>query len=194
MLTPPIVVWIGFHVFVLLILALDLGVLHRQAHTVSVKEALGWSAVWIALALAFNVGLYVWSDTDTALAFLTGYLIEKSLSVDNIFVFLMIFSYFGVPQQYQHKVLFWGILGALGMRALLIALGATLLQQFHWVIYLFGAFLVITGMKMAVQREGAIHLERNPLVRLCRRLIPVTTVYHGDKFCGQGSGRRVATP
>jgi tellurite resistance protein TerC len=141
--------WVAFNAFVLCMLALDLGVFHRNAHVVSLREAGAWSAVWVALALAFNAGIYVVWGAQPALEFLTGYLIEKSLSVDNIFVFVMLFSYFAVPAQYQHRVLFWGILGALVMRGAFIAAGAYILQQFHWVIYVFGAILIITGIKLA---------------------------------------------
>jgi len=186
--------WIGFNVFVLAMLALDLGVFHRKAHEVKIKEALIWSGVWIALALVFNYGLYLWRGPQTALEFLTGYLIEKSLSVDNIFVFIMIFAYFKVPAVYQHKILFWGILGALVMRAIFIATGVTLIEKFHWVIYVFGAFLIITGIKMAVQKDKEIHPEKNPVLKLFRRFMPVSTQYVGDKFFIKQQGRRFATP
>lgn len=198
MFVDSIWLWVGFTVFVLVMLALDLGVFHRNAHEVKVKEALTWSAVWIGLALLFNAGVFFYSGTQKGLEFLTGYLIEKSLSVDNIFVFLLIFSYFAVPTKYQHKVLFWGIIGALVMRAIMIALGATLIKEFHWVIYGFGALLVFSGIKMALQKEMEVHPERNPLVRLFRRFMPVAGEYHGDKFfVNQSVGsrvRRAATP
>jgi tellurite resistance protein TerC len=186
--------WVGFNVFVLAMLALDLGVFHRQSHEVSIREALMWSAVWVALALAFNAGVYYFRGPDAGLEFLAGYLIEKSLSVDNIFVFLLIFSYFRVPPQYQHKVLFWGIIGALVMRAVFIALGVALIRQFHWVIYVFGAFLVYTGIRIAREKEKEIHPEQNPVVRLFRRLMPVTGEYHGDSFFVREGARRAATP
>ncbi len=189
-----LLLWIGFNIFVLAMLALDLGVFHRKAHEVKIKEALLWSAVWIALALAFNVGVYFWRGPDTALEFLTGYLLEKALSVDNIFVFIMIFAYFRVPALYQHKVLFWGILGALVMRAIFIAAGVTLLQHFHWVIYIFGAFLILTGIKLAMQQDKEVHPEKNPVLRLFRRLMPVMKQYKGDKFLIKRHGRRYATP
>jgi len=175
-------------------LALDLGVFHRQARVVDVKEALRWSAMWIALALLFNIGVYLWYGTDAALAFLTGYVLEESLSVDNLFVFLMILSYFSVPLVYQHKVLFWGILGALLMRGLMIAVGTALVQMFHWVLYLFGGFLVLTGMKMALQRHGDVHPEQNPVVRLFTRFMPVTAAYHAERFFVRLDGRWFATP
>ncbi|MBV9790395.1 MAG: TerC family protein [Chloroflexi bacterium] len=196
--------WIGFNLFVLAMLALDLGVFHRHAHVVSVKEAALWSVVWIGLALLFNTGIYffwdqlvpgsAYSNREAALAFFTGYLIEKSLSVDNIFVFVLIFTYFAVPAAYQHRVLFWGILGALVMRALLIAVGAALLKEFHWIIYVFGAFLIFTGIKMALHRDEQLHPERNPVVRLFRRLMPVADHYEGEKFFIRRAGRLVATP
>lgn len=186
--------WIGFNVFVLAMLALDLGVFHRKSHEVKIKEALIWSGVWISLALIFNYGLYLWRGAEPALEFLTGYLIEKSLSVDNIFVFIMIFAYFKVPALYQHKILFWGILGALVMRAIFIATGVALIEKFHWIIYVFGAFLIITGIKMAVQKDKEIHPEKNPVLKLFRRFMPVTTQYVGDKFFTRVDGRRFATP
>jgi len=186
--------WVGFNLFVLMMLAIDLSVFHRKAHEVKFKEALIWSIVWIALALLFNLGIYFWRGPQTALEFLTGYLIEKSLSVDNLFIFLLIFSYFRVPALYQHKVLFWGILGALVMRAIFIAAGVTLIQKFHWLIYIFGGFLILTGIKMALEKEKEIHPERNPVLRLFRRFVPVTSDYEGDKFLVKHEGRYFATP
>jgi tellurite resistance protein TerC len=150
------ILWIGFTLFVFLMLALDLGVFHRKAHVVHPREALAWTAAWISLALLFNVFVYFRFGPDRALEFLTGYLIEESLSVDNLFVFLMIFAAFGVPAKLQHRVLFWGILGALVSRALFIVLGAALMQRFHWVAYLFGLFLVFTGIKLLVQRNEEV--------------------------------------
>lgn len=187
--------WILFNIFIIGLLALDLGVFHKKSHTVKVKEALGWSAVWITLALLFNAGLWYMEGKEPALEFLTGYLIEKSLSVDNLFVFLLVFSYFRVPARYQHKILFWGIIGALVMRGILIVIGAALITQFHWIIYIFGAFLVYTGIKMFFQKdEEEIHPERNIFVRLFKKMYPVTHEYHGDKFFAIENGRRVATP
>jgi tellurite resistance protein TerC len=186
--------WVGFNAFVLCMLALDLGVFHRKAHVVRFKEAVGWSLVWITLALVFNAGVYYWRGPQAGLEWLTGYLIEKSLSVDNIFVILLIFSFFRVPVLYQHKVLFWGILGALVMRAVLILVGAALIKNFHWVVYLFGAFLVLTAVKMALQKETGVHPERNPLVRLLGRLMPTTAEYHGERFFVKRDGRTWATP
>lgn len=186
--------WVGFHIFVIVMLVLDLGVFHRKAHVIRIKEALIWSGVWISLALLFNVLIYLWQGPVVALQFLTGYLIEKSLSVDNIFVFLLLFTYFRVTPDYQHKVLFWGIIGAFILRAVFIAAGVTLISRFHWVIYLFGGFLVLTGIRMATQKEGEIHPEKNPALRLFRRWMPVTDEYHGDRFFIKQAGRRYATP
>lgn len=186
--------WAGFIVFVLMMLAIDLGLFHRKAHEVSLKEALIWTAVWIILALFFNAGLWYWRGSQPAMEFLTGYLIEKALSVDNIFVFVMVFSYFRVPPIYQHKILFWGVLSALVMRAIFIAAGVALLEYFHWLIYVFGGFLIITGIKMAVVKDKEIHPERNPVLRLFRRMVPVTEDYEGDRFIVKRDGRRWATP
>ncbi len=192
--SDTVLVWVGFNLFVLAMLALDLGVFHRKAHEVSVREASLWSVAWIALALVFNVGLYFWRGGEVALQFLTGYLIEKSLSVDNIFVFVLLFTYFAVPSIYQHRVLFWGVLGALVMRGIMIAAGAALIKQFHWIIYLFGAFLIFTGIRMALHRNEEMHPERNPAIRLVRRLIPVTAEYHGQRFFVRQAGVLMATP
>ncbi|MBI4243855.1 MAG: TerC family protein [Planctomycetes bacterium] len=186
--------WVFFNIFVLAMLALDLGVFHRKSHEVKIKEALVWSAAWITLALLFNLVIYFWQGRATALEFLTGYLLEKSLSVDNIFVFLLIFSYFRVPTHYQHKVLFWGILGALVMRAIFIALGITLIQKFHWVIYIFGGFLIFTGIKMALEKDKEIHPEKNPVLKLFRKLMPVTQQYEEDKFFIRKDHQLFATP
>ena len=189
-----LVAWIGFTAFVLAMLALDLGVFHRKAHAVSIREATLWSLVWVTLAMVFNLGLYWFRGSEAAVQFFTGYLIEKSLSVDNIFVFALIFGYFAVPQDDQHRVLFWGILGALVMRAAFILAGSALLAQFHWIIYVFGAFLIVTGIKMARHQEMEIHPENNPLLKLLRRFIPVTRDYHGHHFFVRQAGRWMATP
>lgn len=186
--------WIGFNALIICLLALDLGIFHRKSHEVSLKEAMTWSVVWITLALLFNVGIYFVSGQDTALQFLTGYLIEKSLSVDNIFIFVLIFASLNVPAAYQHRVLFWGVIGALCMRGILILLGSTLLDTFHWVFYLFGAFLVITGIRMALQKEKKMHPERNFALRLVRRLIPVTATYERERFFVRYRGQLMATP
>lgn len=186
--------WVGFIAFVLAMLAVDLGIFNRKTHAISMKEAGIWTAVWIGLALAFNVGLYFWQGAEPALQFLTGYLIEKALSVDNLFVFALIFALFAVPAQYQHRVLFWGVLGALIMRGAFIAAGAALLHNFHWIIYIFGAFLVYTGIKLAFHRETSIEPERNPAVRLFRRFFPITNQYHGEHFFVRQAGKLMATP
>ena len=188
------VLWIGFTLLVLAMLAIDLGVFHRRAHEVRVREALLWTVVWISLALLFNVGVYFWFGSERALEFFTGYLIEKALSVDNIFVFLVLFSYFAVPAALQHRVLFWGIVGALAMRAAFILLGAALLQTFHGVIYIFGAFLIFTGVKLLLQRGSEMHPESNPLFRQFKRLIPSVGEYRGPRFTVLKNGRRFATP
>ena len=186
--------WLGFNAFILAMLALDLGLFHRKSHEVSVREATIWSGVWIALAMLFNAGIYTFRGPEQGIQFFTGYLIEKSLSVDNIFVFALIFGFFAVPKAYQHRVLFWGILGALVMRALFIAAGAALLTRFHWIIYVFGAFLLFTGIKMALYRNQEIHPENNPVLRLVRRLVPVTDSYQGDRFWVRHGGKLMATP
>lgn len=193
-MTDTIWLWVGFNAFVLAMLALDLGVFHRKAHVVSFKESITWTAVWITLALVFNVGVWHFMGPQKGLEFLTGYVIEKSLSVDNVFVFALLFSYFAVPPLYQHKVLFWGVLGALVMRAVMIFLGSALISQFAWIIYVFGAFLIVTGIKMMVKSDEEIHPERNPLVRWFRKLVPVTNDYRGDKFFVRENGIRMATP
>lgn len=186
--------WVLFNAFVLVLLALDLGVFHREAHVVSVKEAAIWSLVWISLAMIFNAGIYLYAGSEPALEFLTGYLIEKSLSVDNIFVFVLLFAYFNVPAAYRHRVLFWGILSALVMRGVLIGVGAYLIEQFHWVIYIFGAFLIFTGIRMAFQQEQEVDTEGNAVVRLVRRVIPITPTYRGAKFFVREGGHLIATP
>jgi tellurite resistance protein TerC len=186
--------WIGFNVFILALLALDLGVFHRKAHEVSLKEAAGWSVAWIALAMVFNTVIYFWLGKQAALEFLTGYLIEKSLSVDNIFVFVLVFSYFAVPKMVQHRVLFWGVIGALLMRGVLIGAGAFLITRFHWIIYVFGAFLVFTGIKMAFQDQHAVEPEKNPVIRLIRKLMPVTEHYEGSSLFVRRDNRWWATP
>ncbi len=186
--------WIGFSVFVLAMLALDLGVFHRKSHTVGMKEALTWSGLWVALALIFNAGVWYRFGGTKGLEFLTGYVVELSLSVDNLFVFLLIFAYFKVPAQYQHKVLFWGILGALIMRAFFIGAGIALIQKFHWIIYVFGGILVISGLKMAFEKDKEVHPEKNPVLRLFRRFMPVTTEYQAGRFFVKSAGRWFATP
>jgi tellurite resistance protein TerC len=186
--------WVIFNAFVLLMLALDLGVFHRQAKKVSFKEAMIWSAVWIGLALIFNGWIYYTLGKQPAIEFLTGYLIEKSLSVDNIFVFVLLFSFFKVPDEYRHRVLFWGVIGALIMRAIFIAVGAVLISKFHWIIYLFGAFLVYTGYKMFKKSAADIHPEDNPLVKWFVKRGKVTSEYHGKKFFVNINGKNLTTP
>ena len=187
--------YVVFTVFVLAMLALDLGVFHKENKEVSLKEALGWSAVWISLAVIFGIGVWYFMGAQKSLEFFTGYLIEESLSVDNLFVFLLIFSYFRVPAEYQHKILFWGIIGALVMRGIFIAIGAALIAQFHWILYIFGAFLVYSGIKMAMQKDDAImELDSNPVLKLFKKLVPVTDKYHGDNFFTMINGKKFATP
>lgn len=186
--------WTGFCVFVLGMLALDLGVFHRKTHAVSVKEALVWTGVWITLSMLFNLFVYSYFGKEKALEFFTAYLVEKSLSIDNIFVMIMIFSYFSVPDSYQHKVLFWGILGALVMRIIFIFAGIELIHKFHWLIYIFGGFLLITGLRMVFGEDKPIEPEKNPLVKLVRKLFPVTTSFEGDKFFVRKDHKTYATP
>jgi tellurite resistance protein TerC len=193
-MSPEILKWIIFNGFVLVMLALDLGVFHRKAHIVKIKEALIWSVIWIGLALAYNAVVYFWRGPTVALEFFTGYLIEKTLSVDNIFVFVLVFSFFKVPEEYQHRVLFWGILGALILRGIFIAAGAALIAQFHWIVYVFGGFLIFTGLRMALQKEHGVHPENNPLVRLFRRFFSVASEYHGQRLFVRLNSRTVATP
>jgi tellurite resistance protein TerC len=185
--------WILFNAFVILMLVLDLAVFHRKAHVIHFREALAASAMWIALAAAFGVAVYFWHGRATALEFGAGYLVEESLSVDNLFVFLLIFRYFRVPSLYQHKVLFWGIIGALVMRGVFIIAGVALIRRFHWIIYLFGAFLVYTGFKLLGSGEKEIHPEQNPVLKLVRRWIPVARDYVGGKFFVKEGGL-FATP
>lgn len=186
--------WVAFNAFVLIMLALDLGVFHRKAHEVSIKEALTWTGIWIALAMLFNLFIYHHFDKEKAIEFFTGYIIEKSLSVDNIFVIIMIFSYFNVPRIYQHKVLFWGVLGALVMRVIFIFAGVELLHRFHWLIYIFGGFLIITAIRMIVSKDDKLEPERNPLVKLVRKKFRVTPSFHEDHFFVRIRGQLSATP
>jgi tellurite resistance protein TerC len=190
----PLWVWVVFNVGVLLLLALDLGVFHRQAHTVTLREAAVWTAVWVTLSVLF--GGWVWWDKgpQKGLEFFTGYVIEYSLSVDNIFVFVLIFGYFAVPRDYEHRVLFWGILVALVMRGAMIGIGVALIERFYWVMYVFGVFLIYTGGKMFFHDEIEVHPERNPMVKLCRRFFPMTTDYAGQRFFVKHDGTRMATP
>lgn len=196
--------WVGFMIFVFAMLAIDLGVFHRKAHAVGMREAATWSVVWIALSLLFNLGIYFfwhdlvplseYSNGEAATAFLTAYIIEKSLSVDNIFVFVMVFTYFAVPASFQHRVLFWGVLGALVMRGALILAGTALIREFEWVLYIFGAFLIYTGIRMARMDDSQVEPDKNPVVRWVRRWIPVTDTYEGQSFFVRHAGKLMATP
>jgi tellurite resistance protein TerC len=192
--------WIGFNVVVLAILALDLGVLHRKAEKVSLREAAVWSGIWVALSLCFALAIYLTMGKQSGLEFLTGYLIEYALSVDNIFVFVLIFTYFGVPEKYQHRVLFWGIIGALVLRGVMIVAGSALVTRFAWTLYIFGAFLVFTGIRMALQKDDAAYNpERDPVLRAARKIVPVTKEYYGKKFFVReqrpdGTSHLAATP
>ena len=186
--------WVLFNGFVLLMLALDLFVFHRTAHVIRIKEALLWSVFWIALALGFNALIYYWKGQDAALEFLTAYLIEKSLSVDNLFVFILIFNYFSVPLQYQHKVLFWGIIGALVLRAIFILVGVVLISKVHFIIYILGAFLVYTGIKMATAKQEQVDPSSNPVVKYISKYVPVTSTLVGGKFFVKRDRTFFATP
>jgi tellurite resistance protein TerC len=186
--------WIGFAAVISIMLVVDLGVFHRRAHVVGMREALGWTFVWIAVSLLFNAGVYFWLGRTSALEFITGYLIEKALSVDNLFVIAVIFSYFAVPADLQHRVLFWGIIGAIITRAIFVFAGAALLHAFHSLIYLFGAFLVFTGVRLLIQREQEVRPERNPALRLLQRIVPAVSDYRGSRFTVVEGGKRYATP
>lgn len=188
------ILWIGFNLFVLIMLALDLGVFHKKSHVVTVREALTWTGIWVTLAMLFNLFVYYYFDKDKAIEFFTGYLIEKSLSVDNIFVIILIFSYFNVPKSYQHKVLFWGILGALVMRVIFIFAGIELIHKFHWLIYVFGGFLIFTGIRMLTSGDIKLEPEKNPIVKLVRKIFPVTNSFQEDKFFVRLDGKLWATP
>jgi len=186
--------WVGFNIFVLLMLALDLGIFHKTHHVVSVKEALIWSGIWIFFALCFNGFIFYIAGETKALEFLTGYLIEKALSVDNIFVFVLIFTYFQIPPKYQHKVLFWGIIGALIMRVIFIFAGVALLEKFHWTIYIFGSILIYTGIKMLNQSDKKIEPDKNPIIKIFKKIVPTTDQLHEDKFFIKQNQRNTATP
>jgi tellurite resistance protein TerC len=193
-MAESVILWSGFNLFVLGMLALDLGVFHRKSHEVTVREALTWTGIWVTLAMAFNVFVYYYFGKELAIEFFTGYLIEKSLSVDNIFVIIMIFAYFQVPASYQHKVLFWGILGALVMRVIFILSGIELIHRFHWLIYIFGGFLIITAIRMVTSADHKLEPEKNPLIKLARRTFPVTSAFEGDRFFVIREGKTWATP
>ncbi|HEU5145379.1 MAG TPA: TerC family protein, partial [Chryseosolibacter sp.] len=189
-----LILWGTFNLFVLGMLALDLGVFHKRSEEITVRNALVWTGIWITLAMAFNFFVYLYFGKAEAIEFFTGYIIEKSLSVDNIFVIIMIFSYFHVPAAYQHKVLFWGILGALVMRVIFIFAGIELIHRFHWLIYLFGGFLIVTGVRMLFGSEAKIEPEKNPVVRLARKVFPVTSSFKDDNFFVRINGKLWATP
>ncbi len=193
MLEHSIWLWVGFGAFILLMLSLDLGVFSRKAHTPTYREAAIWSAVWVSLAAIFSAVVFWHLGHQKGLEFVSGYLIELSLSVDNLFVFLLIFAYFKVPSKFQHRVLFWGVMGALIMRITMIFLGTALITRFHWLIYIFGAFLIFTGLKMFSQEETEIQPEANPLVKLVTRFIPITRHYEGEKFFTVENGKRTGT-
>ena len=181
-MTTEFYFWIAFILFVLLMLAIDLGIFHRKNHAVTFKESLAWTMVWSGLAMIFCVVVYFWKGPEKSIEFLTGYIIELSLSVDNLFVFILIFSYFHVPIQYQHKVLFWGILGALVMRVIFIFAGVALITKFHWIVYVFGAIIIFSGLRMLFQKNKKIEPDNNPIIRLIKKMVPVTNEYHDDKF------------
>ncbi|MBI2501979.1 MAG: TerC family protein [Candidatus Latescibacteria bacterium] len=193
-MSDQLLIWGGFGLLVVAMLALDLGVLGGRDQIIGIREALVWSALWVVVALVFNVWVYYFKGAEAGLNFLAGYLIERALSLDNIFVFLVIFSYFRVSPLHQYKVIFWGIIGALVLRALFIAAGIALIAKFHWIIYVFGALLVWTGIKMAMGKGEEMDLEGNPVVRGCRRFIPLTKGYEGDRFFARREGKRLATP
>ena len=190
----PLSFWIGFHAVLLVLLGLDLGVFHRRPHEVSFREAAVWSVVWVVVAIAFNWGVYVYLGPRHGLEFFTGYVIERALSIDNIFVFVVVFAFFGVPAEFQHRVLFWGIFGALVMRGAFIAAGAALLARFHWVNYVFGAFVLFTGVRFFFHKPEKVDVGRNPALRLARRLLPVTEGYEGRSFLVKRGGQWLATP
>ena len=190
-----LLLWVGFNALVLALLVLDLGVFHRRAHAVGIREAAIWSGIWVVLALLFALVVYATGGAQAALQYLTGYVLEKALAVDNIFVFVILFSYFAVPDRYQHRVLFWGILGALVMRGLFIVAGAYAIERWHWIMYVFGVLLLVAGVKMALRREEKRDLAANPLLRFLRRVLPVSEEYHGGSFFVRNGGKRwLATP
>jgi tellurite resistance protein TerC len=194
LLSDGLALWVGFNILVLAMLALDLGIFHRKDHKISVKEGLIWSGIWIAVALLFNLVVLLLEGHEKAVQFFTGYLIERALSIDNIFIFLLIFTYFKVPEKYQYKVLFWGILGALIFRGLFIALGVIIIAKFHWVLYIFGVFLLFTGIKMAVSEETKIEPEKNPVLKFIRRFLPISNNYEKGRFFARFDKRFFATP
>ncbi|MCS7186009.1 MAG: TerC family protein [Armatimonadetes bacterium] len=193
-MTESVWAWLIFLSAVLVMLGVDLGIFHRKAHLPSFREAAIWSVVWIVAALIFNGIVWVWLGHQKALEFFTGYLVEKALSADNIFVFAVLFNYFAVPPEYRHRVLFWGVLGAIVFRLTFILAGTALLKKFHWVIYIFGIIVIVSGIKLLMRKEEEIHPERNPVLRLARKFLPITPNYHGQKFFVQLDGKWMATP
>jgi tellurite resistance protein TerC len=192
--TNELIIGIALITFVITVLVLDMRLLQRNAHFPSFKEASLWTLLWIVLALAFNVGVWIWGSPKTAMEFLTGYIVEESLSIDNIFVFIVIFSYFKVPKEYEHKILFWGILGAIVFRFLFIGVGAALISRFEWILYLFGAFLIYTAIKLAVKKETEVHPENNPFLKFARKIFPVSRSLDGSKFFTRQNSKLYATP
>ncbi len=188
------VVWVVFSIIITIMLVLDLGVFHKNTHEIKMKEALTWSAVWIALAMVFNIGIYFYLGSKPALEFFAGYILEKSLSVDNIFVFILIFSSMKVPKIYQHRILFWGVIGAIIMRAVFIGVGVTLMEKFHWITYVFGALLVITGIKMVIPKDESMDPNNDFTINLVKKFIPITDGYRGDRFFTKENGKLFATP
>ena len=193
-MTEPIWAWGVFLLVVIAMLMVDLGVFHRKAHVLSMREATIWSIVWVVVALVFNAIVWVWLGHQKALEFFTGYLVEKALSADNIFVFAVLFNYFAVPPEYRHRVLFWGVLGAIVFRLTFILAGTALLKKFHWVIYIFGIIVIVSGIKLLMRKDEEIDPERNPVLRLARRFLPITPNYHGQKFFVRLNGKFMATP
>lgn len=193
-MTANIYFWIGFHLLIFLLLALDLGFFYKKAHKIYIKEAIVWFTVWVILALLFNLFVFFEFGKTKALEFFTGYVIEKSLSIDNIFVFILIFTYFSVDEKYQHKILFWGIFGALIMRGIFIVTGVALINRFHWIVIIFGAFLVYSGCKMLFHKEAEVDPDKNRLVRFFRRYFPVSETLHDDKLFIRKNNRLFATP
>ena len=195
MISHELLLWIIFGAAIVILFALDLGVFHRKSHEVGIKEALMWSGIWLAVAFAFNLLVYFWMGTDAAIEFAAGYLVERTLSFDNLFVFLLIFTYFKVPSIHQYKVLFWGIIAALVMRGIFVVAGIELIEKFHWIIYLFGAFLLVSGLKLALRKdEEPTDVGRNPVLRLCKRFLPTTDEYGDGNFTLVKDGKRYFTP
>ncbi len=194
MISEQAMLWVSFNIFILILLALDLGVFHKRSHVIGIRESIIWSIIWVLIALAFNLLIYWWRGPEVAMEFAAGYLIERSLSVDNLFVFMVIFAYFQVPARHQYRVLFWGILMALVLRALFIVTGITLMERFDWLVYVFGAFLIFTGLKLALQKDGHVDPGNNLVIRLCQRLLPTSTTYHESRFCARLGGRWMVTP